>query len=84
MSEECCVREMTISEEIMELDIEENIKNRILGKVHSLEREISKQDDYLFNCHCEIDRLKGAIVEQAKMINTLAEDKRSMNVSCNY
>lgn len=84
MSEECCVREMTISEEITELDIAENVKERILGKVRRLEKEYGNQEEYLFNCHCEIDRLKGAIVEQAKMIGILAEDKKNMAIHCNY
>ena len=57
MNGECCVREMTISEEITNLDINENVKERILGKVRRLEKEYGNQEEYLLNCHCEIDRL---------------------------
>lgn len=75
------VRELTIEEEIKSLEIEENTRRRILEKVNRFEREYEKQSDYLFNCHCEIDRLKGAIVEQAKMINRQAEEIRNMGIN---
>lgn len=81
MSEYENVRELTIAEEIKSLEIEENTRRRILEKVNRLEREYGKQSDYLLNCHCEIDRLKGAIVEQAKTISRLADEIRNMGIN---
>lgn len=75
------VRELTISEEIKSLDIEENTRRRILDKVNRFERECGKQNDYLMNCHIEIERLKGAIVEQAKMISRQADEIRNRGIS---
>lgn len=70
--EKCCVREKTVEEEIRDLDIDNHIKKRILDKVDRLENKCRKQWDELFKCHCEIDKLKGAIVEQAKAIYAVA------------
>lgn len=75
-----CVRELTIAEEIKSLEIEENVKERILGKVNRLEKAYEKTNDYLFSCHFEMDRLKGAIVEQAKMIFKLADEVRNKSI----
>lgn len=80
--EDCCVREKTLAEEIAELDIDETVKERILGKVFKLEKEVSNQQDYLFNCHCEIDQLTCAVVEQAKMLGKLAYENRNMSIRC--
>ena len=81
MSEYETVRELTIAEEIKSLEIEENTRRRILEKVNRLEREYEKQSDYLLNCHCEIDRLKGAIVEQAKLISRQADEIRNIGIN---
>ena len=77
-------REMTVAEEIKSLDIEERTRERILKKAVELERAFERQDNYLHNCHLEIDRLKGAIVELSKMINLLAEEKRNIGIHCDY
>ncbi len=58
-------REMTIREEIMELDIDEITKKRILDKVEWAENKSKENDNYLMNCHREIRRLERAIIEMA-------------------
>lgn len=62
----------TVEEEIRDLDIDKHIKKRILDKIERLENGYRRQDNALLNCHCEIDKLKGAIVEQAKAIYAMA------------
>ncbi len=79
-----CVRELTFEEEVRALEIDETTKERIIAKAMRILEENHLQGEYLFNCHCEIDRLKGAIVEQSKMIYNLAEEKRNMGIHCNF
>lgn len=80
---DCCVREMTLEEEIKALEIDENVKERLLGKYRRIEKECNEQNDYLFNCHCEIDRLNSAIVSQAKMIGNLEEEIKNRGIRYN-
>jgi len=71
---ECCSRELTLEEVITALEIDDDVKKLILYKLKVIEEESKKKEEYLYNCHCEIDRLKKAIVSQAKMIGSLEEE----------
>lgn len=76
-------REMTLEEEIKDLEIDKNVKERLLGKYRRLEEGCKAQEEYLFNCHCEIDRLNRAVISQAKMIGNLEEEIRNRGIRCN-
>lgn len=78
--EDCCVREKTVEEELRDLDIDKDIKKRIIDKWERLVIENTKQSEYLYNCHSEIDRLNKAIISQAKMIARLEEDIRNFGI----
>lgn len=81
---ECCVREMTLIEEIETLAIDQDTKKRIIEKAERLIDENHQQGEFLYNCHNEIDRLKNAIVSQAKMIGSLEEEVRAKGVNCGF
>jgi len=78
---DCCVRELTFEEEVKALEIDECVKRRIIAKAERIIDENHKQGEFLHNCHCEMDRLRDAIISQAKMIGRLEEEIRSMRIS---
>lgn len=81
---ECCVREMTVEEEIKALEISDGIKERIIRNVNKLYKENRSKDECLYNCYREIDRLNRAIVSQAKMIGSLEDEIRGNSISCDF
>jgi hypothetical protein len=76
----CCVREMTLVEELESLVMVEGDKKRIIAKAERIIKENHLQGEYLSNCHREIDNLKNAIIEQAKIIGILKEEIRNMSI----
>lgn len=76
----CCVREMTLVEEIVSLDMDEKVKKIIIEKAERIIKENHLQGEFLSNCHSEIDNLKNAIVEQAKIIGLLKDEIRNMRI----
>lgn len=82
MSEIC--RESTLIEEINELQIDASTKERIIRKAEKIIDENNKQRDYLFNCHHEIDILKIAVTEQAKIIGYQANEIIEKDIHINW
>lgn len=76
------IRDMTVKEEIIALDIDEQIKDRILNKLRRMDEEMNKTNDYLVHCHSEIDILGKAIVSQAKIIGRLEDEIRNKDIHC--
>lgn len=72
-------RELTLEEEILNLDIDKTTKDRILYKLSNLLEDLKSQDRYLTNCHRRIDELERAIVETtvtaAKNLDCLREER---------
>ena len=62
MSEGCC-REKYLDEYISELEIDGNVKKRMLELCHRTEEENIQKDKFLKNCHKTIDELEQTIVE---------------------
>ena len=58
-----CVREKYLDEYILDLDIDENVKKRMLDLYKRLDNERLQQDKYLNNCHMRIRELEQTIVE---------------------
>lgn len=61
MSETC--RELYLDEYIRELDIDKNLKKRMLELYERLYSESADKDKYLNNCHMRIAELEKTIVE---------------------
>lgn len=65
-----CVREKYLDEYIADLDIEPNVKKRMLDLYHSEAKERAQLNEYLYNCHKRIDELEKAIVELSVDLST--------------
>lgn len=76
----CDVSEKTLYEELNDLDIDENIKKRLIDKLERLVNESTRQSECLYNCHKEIDLLNKAIISQAKTIARLEDDIRNIGI----
>lgn len=59
---ECC-REMYLNEYIESLEIDENVKKRMLDLYNQEKEWGEKASKYLHNCHKRIDELEQTIVE---------------------
>lgn len=68
-----CAREKYLKEYIEELEIEENIKKRMLELCKREEERNQERECCLHNCHLRIDELESAIVE---ISTELAKEKR--------
>lgn len=66
-----CLREKTVREEIEELDIDENVKERILNKLKMRDNNYDVLEEHLYKRNVELDHLRDAIIAQAKMIGAL-------------
>ena len=69
---ECC-REKTLIEYIRELEIDENLKKRMLDMCEEAKKIMDRQDGYLRNCHLRIGQLEQCVVELG---TELAQAKR--------
>lgn len=58
-----CVREKYLNEYIADLDIDENVKKRMLDLCDKANNEISERDRYLKNCHMRIEELEMVVSE---------------------
>lgn len=58
-----CMREKYLDEYIADLDIDENVKKRMLDLCNKQNAEIEGRDKYLKNCHARIDELEMAVSE---------------------
>lgn len=56
-------REASLKEYIEELEIEENIKKRMLELCKREEEEKQKRECFLHNCHMRIDELERTVIE---------------------
>lgn len=56
-------REKNLKEYIEELEIEENIKKRMLELCEREEEEKQERECYLHNCHMRIDELERTVIE---------------------
>lgn len=74
MSEVCC-REKYLDEYISELEIDKNLKKRMIELCHRTEEENIQKDKYLQNCHKRIDELEQTVIE---LSTELAKAKRFM------
>ena len=59
---ECC-REKYLSEYIEELDIDKNLKKRLLELCKRESETINQQDKYLQSCHMRFAELENVIIE---------------------
>ena len=58
-----CVREKYLDEYIADLDIEPNLKKRMLDLYHEESKRSSKLSECLHNCHKRINELEQTVVE---------------------
>ena len=58
-----CVREKYLDEYIADLDIEPNLKKRMLDLYHIDNKERARLNECLYNCHKRIDELEQTVVE---------------------
>lgn len=65
---ECCTKGKTLIEEISELKIEESLKERILTKIASLEKNNQTLADAINRYHRSTRRLERTIVMLAAMV----------------
>ena len=65
VSEECCNREKTLTEEISELKIDESLKERILARIESLEKKNDEFVETINRYHNSTRRLERTIVRLA-------------------
>lgn len=57
------VREKYLDEYIADLDIEPNVKKRMLDLYHSEDKKHAQLSECLHHCHKRIDELEQAVVE---------------------
>lgn len=76
----CDTSEKTLYEELNDLDIDKNIKKRLINKLERLVNESMRQSECLYNCNKEIDVLNKAIISQAKTIAKLEDDIRNIEI----
>lgn len=58
-----CVREKYLDEYIADLNIDANLKKRMLDLYHEESKRSSKLSEYLHHCHKRIDELEQTVVE---------------------
>lgn len=80
--EKCCVREMTVEEEIKALEISDETKEIIIRKWERLVKENHLQGEALNNCHFEIDRLNKAVISLSKWVGVLEEEVNNKSIHC--
>ena len=71
----CCVREMSIIEEIKALSIEEKIKKRLLDKLEDEDSRNYELENEVYRCHREIEMLEKAVLYLSKEVGKCKEEK---------